>query len=43
VEGLAHAGLPVFSLQYHPEASPGPHDSLGYFDPFIDLMRAGGG
>lgn len=43
VEGLAHAGLPVFSLQYHPEASPGPHDSLGYFDRFIDLMRAGGG
>jgi carbamoyl-phosphate synthase small subunit len=30
VEGLAHAGRPLFSVQYHPEASPGPHDA-GYF------------
>lgn len=39
VEGLEHIELPVFSIQYHPEASPGPHDSLGYFDRFIREMR----
>ena len=38
VEGLEHVDLPVFSLQYHPEASPGPHDSLNYFDRFIQEM-----
>lgn len=39
VEGLEHVELPVFSVQYHPEASPGPHDSLNYFDRFIQEMR----
>lgn len=39
VEGLEHAELPVFSIQYHPEASPGPHDSLNYFDRFIQEMQ----
>ena len=38
VEGLAHRSLPVFSVQYHPEAAPGPHDSRYLFDRFIDLM-----
>jgi carbamoyl-phosphate synthase small subunit len=38
VEGLEHCELPVFSIQYHPEASPGPHDSLNYFDRFIQEM-----
>jgi carbamoyl-phosphate synthase small subunit len=38
VEGLEHEELPVFSVQYHPEASPGPHDSLPYFDRFIQEM-----
>jgi carbamoyl-phosphate synthase small subunit len=41
VEGLEHEQRPVFSIQYHPEASPGPHDGLGYFDRFVDEMRHG--
>lgn len=39
LEGLRHRTLPVFSVQYHPEASPGPHDSYYLFDEFIDLMK----
>ena len=31
--------LPVFSVQYHPEASPGPHDANHLFHRFVDLMR----
>ncbi|MBI1818737.1 MAG: glutamine-hydrolyzing carbamoyl-phosphate synthase small subunit [Nitrospirae bacterium] len=38
VEGMKHRSLPVFSVQYHPEASPGPHDSSYLFDRFINLM-----
>jgi carbamoyl-phosphate synthase small subunit len=38
LEGMAHKKLPVFSVQYHPEASPGPHDSRYLFKRFIDLM-----
>ncbi len=38
VEGVAHSELPVFSVQYHPEASPGPHDSRYLFDKFVDFM-----
>lgn len=38
LEGLRHRSLPVFSVQYHPEASPGPHDSYYLFDDFVSLM-----
>jgi carbamoyl-phosphate synthase small subunit len=39
LEGIVHKRLPLFSVQYHPEASPGPHDSGYLFDRFIDLME----
>jgi carbamoyl-phosphate synthase small subunit len=39
VEGLEHATLPVFSVQYHPEGSPGPQDNQYLFDRFIELVR----
>jgi len=39
LEGLEHQSLPVFSVQYHPEAAPGPHDSRYLFDRFIGLME----
>ncbi len=39
VEGIEHAELPIFSVQYHPEASPGPHDSFGVFDMFKKLLK----
>jgi len=44
VEGLAHAELPVFSVQYHPEASPGPHDATYFFARFREMVarRLGG-
>jgi len=41
VEGFRHRTLPVFSVQYHPEASPGPHDAAYLFDAFIDMMKTG--
>ena len=40
VEGMRHRELPIFSLQYHPEAAPGPHDARGLFRQFLDLMGA---
>jgi carbamoyl-phosphate synthase small subunit len=39
VEGIARKDKPAFSVQYHPEASPGPHDSMYLFDQFIELIQ----
>ena len=43
VEGLRHRSQPVFSVQYHPEASPGPHDADYLFDDFVKLIEEVGG
>jgi len=39
LEGMEHIEIPAFSVQYHPEASPGPHDASYLFERFIDLMK----
>jgi carbamoyl-phosphate synthase small subunit len=39
VEGMRHKNLPIISVQYHPEAAPGPHDAEHHFQRFIQLMR----
>src|SRR5437016_4120195 len=39
VEGMRHTTLPIISVQYHPEAAPGPHDAAHHFKRFIDLME----
>ena len=39
LEGLRHRSLPLYSVQYHPEASPGPHDSHYLFADFVRMMR----
>jgi carbamoyl-phosphate synthase small subunit len=40
-EGMRHRSLPLFSVQYHPEASPGPHDARYLFEDFILMMNEG--
>ena len=40
VEGVRHKELPIFAVQYHPEASPGPHDAYPHFAEFLRLMGA---
>ena len=41
VEGIRHAELPIYSVQYHPEASPGPDDNMYLFDEFWQMMTKG--
>jgi carbamoyl-phosphate synthase small subunit len=39
LEGMEHLEIPAFSVQYHPEASPGPHDAVYLFERFVQLME----
>ncbi|WP_098742763.1 carbamoyl phosphate synthase small subunit [Paenibacillus sp. EZ-K15] len=39
IEGLKHSNFPAFSVQYHPEAAPGPQDSSYLFDQFLEMIR----
>jgi len=41
VEGLKHKQLPIFAVQYHPEAAPGPHDARPLFEEFLQTVRKG--
>jgi len=42
LEGMVHRKLPVLACQYHPEASPGPHDSRPWFKAFADAIARSG-
>ncbi len=39
VEGIKHKELPLFAVQYHPEAGPGPHDTYFFFDEFLKFLK----
>jgi carbamoyl-phosphate synthase small subunit len=39
LEGMRLLDLPAFSVQYHPEAAPGPHDAESFFEEFVALME----
>ena len=41
IEGLKHKELPIFAVQYHPEAAPGPHDARPLFEEFLETVRNG--
>lgn len=41
LEGIAHRKRPIYAVQYHPEASPGPHDATYLFDCFVQMIRTG--
>jgi len=43
IEGVRHRELPIFAVQYHPEAAPGPHDARPLFDQFMETVRKGKG
>jgi len=43
VEGMRHTSLPIFSVQYHPEAAPGPHDNDAHFDQFLKMSAKAAG
>ena len=43
IEGVRHRELPIFAVQYHPEAAPGPHDARPMFDEFLETVRKGKG